>query len=457
MASSLKDVVFPSAKPPRYLFFSGKGGVGKTTISSATAVHLARRGLRVLQVSTDLQKSLNDIYQHPIGETPTPITSVPNLWAVNVETAESMERHRGKIMKTFQLLDPDSLMLKQMRDDRMTDCGCAQAAVFELVEYLNSSEYDVIVFDTAPAGSTLEKIEAQSRSVLTLVNQVETKKKLLLLFGDDRVAEQLAELEEIRRHDERAFEVMRSAQTMFAMIMLAEALPFAELTRGIEDLEQRFEIPVRGIVINNVLPESEREASSFWRDHWKMQDRYIGLVHEKYPERAISEILLLSTESVGVDQLSKVADALYGEQSSPKLTVHIFPAPSASSLCDPSSPCDCGIGDSVAVAAGEKHPNDVIREHVQAIEKALGGTIAVDVADYSSNNNIYAAIDKLNVALKASGKDFLVSPANFYAFVGTVGPLIAIDGQISFTRKPPSKEQLLNSIQSALQTQNVRA
>lgn len=309
---SLRDRVESRGVRPHFLFFSGKGGVGKTTMSSATAVWLARHGQRVLQVSTDLQKSLNDIYQQHIGEEPTPIEEVDNLHAVNIETVESMERHRGKIMQTLSLLDPMSPMLQQMKDDRMTDCGCAQAAVFEFVEYMKTTEYDAIVFDTAPAGSTLEKIEVQSRSVMQLVKQIEMKQKLQELFGDDGLRAQIESLEEIRRGDERAFEVLRSQQTVFAMIMIPEALPYAELKRNIEDLEGRYGIPVGGIVINNVLPETERDGSDFWRQHWAMQQRYMKHAYETFAERPIVEVSLLATETVGVDQLVRLGEVLYG-------------------------------------------------------------------------------------------------------------------------------------------------
>ncbi len=301
-----------TARPPRYLFFSGKGGVGKTSLSSATAVWLGRQGHNVLHVSTDLQKSLNDIYEQEILEKPTPVGDFEKLSAVNIETGESMERHRGKIMETLTLLDPDSLLLKQMKDDYLTDCGCAQAAVFELVDYLNTTVYDYIVFDTAPASSSLQKIETQSRTALSLVKQIDMKRKLQELFGDEGLQRQLDGLEEIRARDEQAFDALRSDHTVFTMILIPEAMPFHELQRGISELEGRHQIPVRGVVINNVLPEEERGGSSFWAEHWAMQERYIKRVYQEYSNRKIAEVPLLSTETVGIEQLTKVGDLMYG-------------------------------------------------------------------------------------------------------------------------------------------------
>ncbi len=309
--SMLRDIISPDKGEPRFLFFSGKGGVGKTTISAATAVWLSHYGYRTLIISTDLQKSLNDIYQQDIEDKPTPINRVSKLWAVSIETAESMERHRGKIMKTIELFDPNSLMLKQMKDDRLTDCGCAQASVFEFTEYLNSNEYDVVVFDTAPAGSTLEKIETQSRSILNMVQQIEVKQKLKDVLGEDGFDSQIAALEEIRKKDETAFENLRSNKTVFSLILIPEALPFEELKRNIEDLEGRYQIMIKAIVINNILPETERKASDFWRETWGRQEKYIRLTHETFSKKSIGEIPLLSEETVGLKQLQKVGDILY--------------------------------------------------------------------------------------------------------------------------------------------------
>lgn len=303
------------ASAPRYLFFSGKGGVGKTSMSSATAVWLARQGNTVLHVSTDLQKSLNDIYEQELAEQPKPVVGVDRLYAVNIETAESMERHRGKIMDTLTLLDPDSLLLKQMKDDYLTDCGCAQAAVFELTEYLHTTEYDVIVFDTAPASSSLQKIQTQSRTVLSMVKQIGMKKQMAEAFGDEGMLAQIEGLEAIQRRDEEVFEAMRSEHTVFTMILIPEAMPFAELQRAIDELEGQHEIPVQGVIVNNVLPEAQRTGSAFWREHWAMQERYVALVHDQYGERAIAEVPLLPTETVGIDQLVNIGELLYGGKS----------------------------------------------------------------------------------------------------------------------------------------------
>src|SRR5205807_45058 len=104
--------------------------------------------------------------------------------------------------------------------------------------------------------------------------------------------------------------------------------------------------------------------------------------------------------------------------STAALKIGFFPTPSATSCCDTGgaqSACDCGTGDQIAAAVGDGlHPNEVLMERVERLQKQYGKRVDVEVATYTTNASIYAAIDSLNAALLASKKDFLVSPANFY-------------------------------------------
>ncbi len=165
-----------------------KGGVGKTTIAASTAVWLADQGYKTLIVSTDLQMSLNDVFRQNTVGGEIAIDGVPNLKAKSIETAVSIQRHREKMVQTLQLVDPASPILKMLDLDKGTDCGCAQAALFEFSEYLQDSRgYDAIVFDTAPAGTTLEKIMNQRNYVLSLTSQLETNKKMISTLGEHGV------------------------------------------------------------------------------------------------------------------------------------------------------------------------------------------------------------------------------------------------------------------------------
>jgi arsenite-transporting ATPase len=298
----------------RFPFFSGKGGVGKTTMAAATAVWLADQGYNTLVVSTDLQKSLNDIFQRVIDSTPTPIRGVPNLKAVSIETAESITRHRSKMIRMLEAAEgPDSPLLKQIRDAMQSECGCAQAALFEFVHFLNSRKYQAIVFDTAPTGHTLEQVMNATNYALWLSDQLDARRKLVKAYGGQTaLEEQIRALEEMKREEERAIENLRGEATSFLMVMVPEAMPLMELERNIPALEEDYRIPVRGIIINSCIPESEREASDFWRNRWAMQKKYIDLAYEEFSGKVIAQVPLLETEVLGIERLRRIGEALYG-------------------------------------------------------------------------------------------------------------------------------------------------
>ncbi len=307
----LAGLVVP-ANGTRYVFFSGKGGVGKTTMSASTAVWLADQGFKTLIVSTDLQKSLNDVFQQETVGDEIPIAGIRNLRAKSIETAASLVRHREKMIKTLELIEPGSPIIKMIEMDKNTDCGCAQAALFEFGEYLkNPRGYEAIVFDTAPAGTTLEKIMNQTNYVLSLATQLEAKKKLGSVLGNAGLQEQIRALEAMKEDEDRAITNLRSERSSFLMVMYPEAMPLAEVERDIPVLEGVYQIPVRGIIVNNMLPESERAVSDFWKTRWAMQARYLDIARRKFNTKAIAEIPLLETEVLGVERLRRIGQYLY--------------------------------------------------------------------------------------------------------------------------------------------------
>lgn len=310
-AGMIRDLV---AEDPQvqYVFFSGKGGVGKSTIALSTAVWLADHGFRTLLVSTDVQPSLDDMLGLDILGVERPVPEVPNLTAYSVKPADSYRRHRQKLQDTLKVLDPDSVILKQMAIDAEVDCGAAQAALFELSHYLNNTDYDRIVFDTAPTGMLLEKILSQVKYTLSMAAHIEERSKQLDAEGGHRLAEQIRALEELKSSDEQAIAALRSSRSAFFLVLTPEAMPLAEVERNVPVLEQDYGIPVRGLVVNRVVPPHERDARAFWRQRWAMQNKYISLAQERFPNKTIQQVFLVPEVS-GLALLRRVGSGMYGE------------------------------------------------------------------------------------------------------------------------------------------------
>jgi arsenite/tail-anchored protein-transporting ATPase len=149
----------------KYLFFTGKGGVGKTSTSCATAVSLADQGKKVLLVSTDPASNLQDVFETPLSDKETYIKDCPNLAVINVDPIKAAAIYRESVVGPYRGLLPDSA-LSQMEEQLSGSCTVEIAAFNEFARLLTDekikSEFDYIIFDTAPTGHTLRLLELPS-------------------------------------------------------------------------------------------------------------------------------------------------------------------------------------------------------------------------------------------------------------------------------------------------------
>lgn len=142
--------------PTRYLFFTGKGGVGKTALSCASALVLADRGLRVLLVSTDPASNLDEMLNVELSDTPRQVTGVQGLLAMNIDPGAAATQYRARVLDQ---LDPDASDTERstIREQLSGACTTEIAAFDEFVGLLagDAPGFDHIIFDTAPTGHTL--------------------------------------------------------------------------------------------------------------------------------------------------------------------------------------------------------------------------------------------------------------------------------------------------------------
>jgi arsenite-transporting ATPase len=154
--------VLPELTP--FIFFTGKGGVGKTSLASATAVHLADEGKNVLLISTDPASNLKEVLETDITEKITAVNGLENLHAVNIDPEQSAEEYRNRVISPMQDILPEDEIAK-IREELSGACTTEIAAFDEFARYVAGDEetgespYDVIIFDTAPTGHTLRLLE----------------------------------------------------------------------------------------------------------------------------------------------------------------------------------------------------------------------------------------------------------------------------------------------------------
>lgn len=151
--------------PTRNLFFTGKGGVGKTSIACAAAVQLADRGKRVLLVSTDPASNLDEVLGIALGQKPTAVPGVPNLWALNIEPEVAAREYRERMVGPFRGVLPDAAVTS-MEEQFSGSCTLEIAAFDKFARLLgdphSTASFDHVIFDTAPTGHTLRLLSLPS-------------------------------------------------------------------------------------------------------------------------------------------------------------------------------------------------------------------------------------------------------------------------------------------------------
>jgi len=301
-------LIVPDGKT-RFLFFGGKGGVGKSTLSAATAVWLADRGERTLLVSTDLQRSQSDIFEVSIGYRLGDIPGVRHLTVMETEPAKLVQAHWHRLAGAVQDVFGPSEFLELMSRE-VSPCMMEMASFYQLMELFNESaeRYDAIIFDTAPGGRALIEI----RLPFTMMQRYGEGDSLASLrIGTD------SRLEEIVRQEERTRNTMSlitdPERTVFLYILWPESLPLAETERAVAELQEHH-ISVPALLVNEVLPlhEVQRADTPYFWSRYEMQQRYLRLVGERFADKMLAEVPLLEGEVTGLRRLRQLAADLYG-------------------------------------------------------------------------------------------------------------------------------------------------
>ncbi len=244
-------------KPPRVLMFGGKGGVGKTTASAATALHYARAGKRTLIVSSDLAPSLSDIFETPLGVTETRLPDVENLWALEIDTDEVMRRWKEKF--GGQIYQAASVVVDMPYDEIVNYVAMAPGIQEEfmldfILARVRDERYDMIVWDTAPAGDTLRLLDLPGRFLqhLRAAPCVYLKAQDLLGLSKTPFLDLIGEWTKLSEEIARFFR--DPANVAFVLVTIPEALGVYQSRRVMREL-QPHGLAVRHIIVNGVITQ----------------------------------------------------------------------------------------------------------------------------------------------------------------------------------------------------------
>lgn len=282
----------------RYIFFSGKGGVGKTTMAVATAVYHAMKGEKILIISTDPASNLGDIFEKRIGHAITPI--MPNLSAMDIDPDAATEEYREKVIGPMRGIMPDDIM-KVLEEQFRSACTVEIAAFDRFTDFLVNDEFDLIVFDTAPTGHTIRLLELP----VDWSKHIEESAK----GSGQTCIGPVSSIQGAKEKYDRAIAAMRDAsRTEFKLVLKPEKTSLAETLRAHDELST---LGIRNfsIIVNGIYPNDEI-ARSRYANLSTMQVRYLGAIEKALPYPTIN-VLLQSGEIKGPQAIKDFAGIVF--------------------------------------------------------------------------------------------------------------------------------------------------
>jgi len=308
----------------KYTFFGGKGGVGKTVMAGAAAVGFARRGRRTLLASTNPVHSLSGMLEQDVFGAPTPVEGVPNLWAYEIDTRETIEKSKQEIREKIDwFLKFAEIRTKadEFIESATMNPAFEESAMFEnMIDIMFKDEYEVYVFDTAPTANARRLLGMSSVYSLWVNKMVQSRQEArslreMLSYSKkkeekDPLMEYLLNFRERMQH---AKELLTDPTlTAFFFVTLPEALPIAVIRRFINWFHD-FGIPVGGVVVNMVI-DKERvgtDVAEFVLNRVAMQDEYMQVIEREFDGLVRSIIPLFDTEVKGVPMLIEAAERMF--------------------------------------------------------------------------------------------------------------------------------------------------
>lgn len=305
----------------RVLLFTGKGGVGKTTVAAATAVMAARAGSRTLVMSTDPAHSLADSFGVPIGETPTQIA--PGLWAEQIDAQSRLERNWRDIQEYMvQLMNWAGVETIQAEELSVIPGLDEIFSLIDVKTHVEEGRWDLLVVDCAPTAETLrllslpevmswyiERIFPIQRRVVQGVRPVVSRMTTLPIAGDRF----FAAVERLHRNLDAVRRILTDAATSSVRLVLnPEKMVISEARRTYTYLAL-FGYRVDAVIVNRILPEDVTDPYfATWKD---IQAEHLRTVRESFEPVPILPAKLFDREMVGLELLEAMGREVYGDRS----------------------------------------------------------------------------------------------------------------------------------------------
>jgi arsenite-transporting ATPase len=330
---SLKKVIEEHPER-RYIMFGGKGGLGKTTFSAATAYWLAQQGKKVLVFSVDPQASLSDIFQQDIfGKGPVKI--MENLWAQEIDADQHIKAYQQEIrQKILDMYGFDEVPeeIEQYIQAASAEPAMEESAIFDaVVDIVVQGDYDYYIYDLVPLGHALyylsmakvydewinkiTKLREEMREYEEMVSRLKREKET----EEDQI---LKELQYIRGRINASSQILTDKQkTAFFFVVVPEEMIIFD-TKKAAELFAKFDVPIAGYVVNRILPETllqEKNVPPYLRNRMQMQQGYLAKIEEQLGRQVVAQVPEMERDVTGLEMIRRLSEIMYGQGVGAKL------------------------------------------------------------------------------------------------------------------------------------------
>ncbi len=322
---SLADT-FEKNRERRYIMFGGKGGLGKTTFSAATAFWLAQQGHKVLVFSVDPQASLSDIFQKDIfGKGPVKI--MDNLFAQEIDADSHIHAYQDQIRKKITDMYgleavPDEV--EQYIQAASAEPAMEESAIFDaVVDIVVGGDYDYYIYDLVPLGHALYYLSMAKvydewiNRITKLREEMREHEEMVARIKRQKTTEEdhiLTELQYIKNRINQSSSILTDRQkTAFFFVVVPEEMIILD-TQKAAQLFAKFDVPIAGYVVNRVLPAdlAGKEVPPYLLNRLKMQGRYLEEINKTFGNEVIGRVPELERDVTGLGMIEKLAGLMYG-------------------------------------------------------------------------------------------------------------------------------------------------
>jgi arsenite-transporting ATPase len=323
--------IFDEHPERRYVMFGGKGGLGKTTFSAATAYYLAKKGHKVLVFSVDPQASLSDIFERDIfGQGAVEI--MPNLFAQEIDADQHIKAYQDEIrQKIYDMYGLDEIPeeIESYIQAAAAEPAMEESAIFDqVVDIVVSAEYDYYIYDLVPLGHALYYLSMASvydewiDKITKLRQEMDEYDRVASLLKREEESEEdmiLKELLDIKYRINTSSSILTDQQkTAFFFVIIPEEMALLD-TQKAAGLFAKYDVPLSGYVVNRVIPSElgQQSIPDYLRHRLDMQEGYLRRIDDLFGNQVLARIPEFERDITGLPMIEKVAEAMFGPIAEP--------------------------------------------------------------------------------------------------------------------------------------------